>query len=62
MKITFEETHADFFRNVDLHIQETLMNFNVKLNRLSLKKMMYILWFPTEGHFILLKRQEILPE
>ena len=24
--------------------------------------MMYILWFATEGHFVLLKKQEIFPE
>ena len=23
---------------------------------------MYILWFPTEGHFVLLKKQETFPE
>ena len=37
------------------------MSFNEKLNRLSWEKMTYILWFPTEGHFVLLKKQEIFP-
>ena len=61
IKTTFEETQADFLGMWTL-LQETFMSFNEKLNRLSWEKMMYILWFHTEGHFVLLKREEIFPE
>ena len=48
MKTNFEEIQADFLRNVDPHTR----NFYE----------FYILWFPTEGHFALLKKQEIFSE
>ena len=34
-----------------IQVKVTFMTFNGNLNRLSWKKMMYNLWFPTEGHF-----------